>query len=63
VRITTNLVQVDAVVTDRNGNLVSDLKPDEVRIFEDDKQQKVTQVCTKLDGAVGREAGEVGWVV
>lgn len=42
VKITTNLVQVDAVVTDRNGNLVTDLKPDEVRIFEDDKQQKVT---------------------
>ena len=42
VRITTNLVQVDAVVTDKNGNPVIDLKPDEVRIFEDDKQQKVT---------------------
>lgn len=42
VRITTNLVQVDAVVTDKNGNPVTDLKPDEVRIFEDDKQQKIT---------------------
>ena len=42
VRITTNLVQVDAVVTDKNGKPLTDLKPDEVRIFEDDKQQKIT---------------------
>jgi VWFA-related protein len=42
VRITTNLVQVDAVVTDRNGNPVTDLKPEEVRIFEDERQQKIT---------------------
>jgi VWFA-related protein len=42
VRITTNLVQVDAVVTDKNGNPVTDLKPDEIRIFEDNQPQKIT---------------------
>jgi VWFA-related protein len=42
VRITTNLVQVDAVVTDKNGKVVTDLKPEEVQIFEDGRQQKVT---------------------
>jgi VWFA-related protein len=42
VRITTNLVQVDAVVTDKNGNLVTDLKPEEVEISEDGRQQKIT---------------------
>lgn len=42
VRITTNLVQVDAVVTDKNGKVVTDLKPEEVKIFEDGRQQKVT---------------------
>jgi VWFA-related protein len=42
VRITTNLVQVDAVVTDRNGKVVTDLKPEEVQIFEDGKPQKIT---------------------
>src|SRR5216117_1583104 len=42
VRITTNLVQVDAVVTDKNGKVVTDLKPDEVQIFEDGKPQKIT---------------------
>jgi len=42
VHITTNLVQVDAVVTDKNGKLVTDLKPEEVEIFEDGRQQKIT---------------------
>src|SRR5438552_17601229 len=42
VRITTNLVQVDAVVTDKSGKVVTDLKPEDVQIFEDNKQQKIT---------------------
>lgn len=42
VKITTNLVQVDAVILDKNGKLVTDLRPDEVQIFEDGHQQKIT---------------------
>lgn len=42
VRITTNLVQVDAVVTDKNGKIVTDLNSDEIQISEDGKQQKIT---------------------
>jgi len=42
VRITTNLVQVDAVITDKDGKLVTDLKPEEVEIYEDGRKQKVT---------------------
>ena len=42
VRITTNLVQVDAVVTERNGKSVTDLKPEEVEIYEDGRSQKIT---------------------
>ena len=42
VKITTNLVQVDAVVSDKNGKVVTDLKPEEVQIFEDGKLQKIT---------------------
>jgi len=42
VRITTNLVQVDAVVTDKNGKIVTDLKPEEVEILEDGRSQKIT---------------------
>src|SRR5437879_6637919 len=42
VRITTNLVQVDAVVTDNKGKIVTDLKPQEIQIFEYGRQQKLT---------------------
>lgn len=42
VRITTNLVQVDAVITDKSGKLVTDLQPEEVEIFEDGRPQKIT---------------------
>jgi VWFA-related protein len=42
VRITTNLVQVDAVITDRNGKLVTDLKPEELQLLEDNRAQKIT---------------------
>jgi VWFA-related protein len=42
VRITTNLVQLDAVITDKNGKLIRDLRQDEVQIFEDGRQQKIT---------------------
>ena len=42
VRITTNLVQVSAIVTDKQGNLVTDLQPDEVEIYEDGRKQKIT---------------------
>jgi len=42
VRITTDLVQVDAVVTDSNGKQVADLKPEEIQIYEDGRPRKVT---------------------
>jgi len=48
VRITTNLVQVDAVVTDKNGKVVTDLKPEEIKIYEDGRQQKITNFSYNL---------------
>lgn len=42
VRITTNLVQIDAVITDKNGKLVTDLQPEEIEIQEDGRPQKIT---------------------
>src|ERR1041384_1917281 len=48
VRITTNLVQVDAVVTDSKGKLVTDLKPEEVEIFEDGHKQKISHFSFNL---------------
>ena len=59
VRITTNLVQVDAVVTDKSGNPVTDLQPDELRIFEDGKPQKITNLSyIALDSASGPRTSE-----
>lgn len=42
VRITTNLIQVDAVVTDKNGKQVTDLRADEFEIEENGDEQKIT---------------------
>ena len=42
VKITTNLVQIDAVVTDKNGKHVTDLQPDDFDIRVDGKPQKIT---------------------
>jgi VWFA-related protein len=41
VRITTNLVQVDVVVT-KNGKVVNDLNANDFEIFEDGKRQSIT---------------------
>jgi VWFA-related protein len=51
VRITTNLVQVDAVVTDKNGKPVTDLKPEEVQILEDGKRQKISHFSYIVTGS------------
>jgi VWFA-related protein len=42
VKITTNLVQIDAVVTDSNGKRVTDLRADEVEMLENGKPQAIT---------------------
>jgi VWFA-related protein len=42
VRITTNLVQIDVVVTDKKGMQVMDLKPEDFEILEDGKKRVLT---------------------
>jgi VWFA-related protein len=44
VRITTNLVQIDATVTDKDGKPVTDLTAEDFEIFQDGKSQKITSV-------------------
>lgn len=41
VLITTNLVQIDAVVTDRRGLHVADLGPEEFEVYEDGRLQQI----------------------
>jgi VWFA-related protein len=42
VRITTNLVQVDALVLDKKGRQVTDLRPEDFEVYEDGRRQKIT---------------------
>src|SRR5215216_2436601 len=42
VRIDTNLVQIDVVVTDKAGKQVTDLKPEDFDVSEDGKKRQVT---------------------
>ncbi len=42
VKISTTLIQVDATVTDKKGNIVRDLKPEEFEIYENGKKQTIT---------------------
>jgi VWFA-related protein len=48
VRITTNLVQIDAVVTDRSGKQVTDLKPEDFEIYEDGRPREIKNVSFVL---------------
>jgi VWFA-related protein len=41
VKISTNLIQVDVSVTDKKGKPVTDLKPEEVEIYENGEKQKI----------------------
>lgn len=42
IRVTTNLVQLDVVVTDNRGNLVTDLKIEDFEILQDGKPQQIS---------------------
>ena len=42
VRITSNLVQIDAVVTDKKGKPIEGLHPEDFEVFEDGRSQKIT---------------------
>lgn len=42
VKITTTLIQIDVTVTDKKGNVIKDLKPEEVEIYENGKKQNVS---------------------
>lgn len=41
-RIESELVLVDLIVTDQEGNFLSDLSPEEIEVFEDGKRQKIS---------------------
>ena len=57
IRSGVNLIRVDMYAT-QNGQLISDLRPDDIEIYEDDVRQKVEtfEFVRILDGAQGRSA-------
>lgn len=42
VKISTTLIQVDVTVTDKNGNVVRDLTPEDFEVYENGKKQDIT---------------------
>ena len=42
VKISTALIQVDVTVTDKNGKVVTDLKPEEFEVYENNQKQSIT---------------------
>lgn len=42
VKISTTLIQLDVIVTDKKGNQVTDLKPEDFEIYENDEKQDIT---------------------
>jgi VWFA-related protein len=42
VKINTSVIQVDATVTDKNGRVITDLKPEDFEIFENGTKRQIT---------------------
>lgn len=42
VKISTNLIQIDVSVTDKKGKVITDLRPDELEIYENGVKQTIT---------------------
>ncbi len=55
VKISVTLVQMDVVVTDRQGRLVTDLKADDFEVFEDGRKQEISNFSFVTTGAESAE--------
>ena len=53
VRVNVDLVQVDVIVTDAQGNHVGDLKPEEFEVLENGKPQRITNFSFLSAGSGG----------
>jgi VWFA-related protein len=52
IRAESKLVIVDAVVTDKKGGYVHDLKQDDFKVYEDNKEQQVSTFSSGADAAI-----------
>ena len=63
IRVTVNLVQVDAVVTDKKGQFVADLTAEDFEILQDKQPQRISSfsfVSTASPSDTGRDATTAG---
>jgi VWFA-related protein len=44
IKISTTLIQIDATVTDKDGNIVKDLKPEDFEVYENGKKQEISNL-------------------
>lgn len=51
IKISTTLIQVDVTVTDKNGKIIIDLKPEEFEIFENGEKQEITNFSFVSSGS------------
>lgn len=56
-RISTTIVEIDAVVTDRDGRHVTDLKPEDFALIQDGRPQKISSVRYVSTDARGPASG------
>jgi VWFA-related protein len=42
VKITTSLIQLDVTVTDKKGKIITDLRPDEIQVYENGSKKKIS---------------------
>ena len=51
IKVQSNIVLVDAVVTDKKGNYVRDLEAKDFHVYEDGKEQPITSFSQGAEGA------------
>ena len=44
IRISTDMVQIDAVITDKQGHSVVDLRPEDFEVFQDGRKQNISHL-------------------
>src|ERR1044072_2890112 len=68
VRISTNLIQIDVTVLDKNGKLVTDLTPNDFELYENGEKQQISNFSlitrtaggATIDGVKPGAAGPMG---
>jgi VWFA-related protein len=58
IKVTSNLVSLDLIVKDRKGKVVTDLKANDFKVFENGVPQKIEFFDSTLTGSGGNEAGQ-----